>query len=83
VNGWILGYVIGAAVVAVVVVVLLAMIALARRTAEKAEAIVVALRDSRDGTAALWEVARTVSTTERIVEAASSARETLAQGEPR
>lgn len=82
-NGWILGYIIGAIVVLVVVAVLLVMISGARRTAEKAEAIVAALRDARDGTAALWEVHATVRTAERIVDAAASARETLAQAGPR
>jgi len=80
VNGWILGYVIGAVVVVIVVVVLLLMIRGARRTAEKAEAIVVALNDARDGTAALWEVQTTVLTAERIVDAAAEAREALTPG---
>lgn len=79
-NGWILGYLIGAVVVAVVVTVLVLMIVFARRTAEKAEAIVGALQDARDGTAPLWEVQTTVRTAERIVEAASSARTALADG---
>jgi hypothetical protein len=80
VNGWLLGYLVGTVVVAVVVAVLVTLIALAHRTAGKAEAIVGALHDSRDGTAALWQVERTVVATERIVEAAASAREALAGG---
>jgi len=80
VNGWVLGYVIGAVVVVIVVVVLLLMIRGARRTAEKAEAIVAALNDARDGAAALWQVQTTVLTAERIVDAAAAAREALTPG---
>lgn len=79
-NGWVLGYVIGAVVVVIVVVVLLLMIRGARRTAEKAEAIVAALNAARDGTAALWQVQTTVLTAERIVDAAATARESLTPG---
>lgn len=82
-SGWILGYLIGLVVVLVVVVVLLLMIAGARRTAEKAEAILAGLHDARDGTAPLWELAATVSTAERIVAAAAAARESLTPEAPR
>jgi hypothetical protein len=80
VNGWILGILIGAVVVLVVVVVLLLMIAGARCVAEKAEAIVGALHDARDGTAALWELKHTLKGAERIVAAAADARESLTAG---
>ena len=76
-NGWILGYLIGGAVVLVVVAVLLLMIRGAARTAGKAEAILAGLHDARDGTAALWEVHTTVATAERIVAAAAAARGAL------
>ncbi len=79
-NGWILGYLIGAVVVAVVVAVLLMMIVGARRTAEKAEAVLAGLHDVRDGTVGLWHVAATVSTAERIVAAAADARASLTPG---
>ncbi len=79
-NGWILGYAVGAVVVLAVVVLLLLMIAGARRTAEKAEAIVGALHDTRDGTAGLWEVETTMRTAERIVAAAADARTSLTPG---
>ncbi len=79
-NGWILGYVIGATVVLVVVLVLLLMIAGARRTAEKAEAILAGLNDARDGTAGLWQLGATVTTAERIVAAAGDARTSLTPG---
>lgn len=79
-NGWILGYIIGAVVVAVVVAALLLMIVGARRTAEKAEAVLAALNDARDGTAGLWQLADTVATAERIVAAAADARASLTPG---
>lgn len=82
-NGWILGLIIGAIVVLVVVFVLLLMIVAAQRTATKAEAIVGALQDARDGTAALWQVQTTVITTERIADAAAAARDALTPGGPR
>lgn len=79
-NGWILGILIGAVVVLVVVVVLLMMIAGARRTAEKAEAVLAGLQDVRDRTAGLWHLGATVQTAERIVSAAADARTSLTPG---
>lgn len=79
-NGWILGYVIGAAVVVVVVVVLLLMIRGARQTAEKAEAILAGLIETRDRTEGLWQVRDTVVTADRIVAAAADARTSLTPG---
>ena len=79
-NGWILGYVIGAVVVLVVVAVLLLMIRGAKRVAGKALAIVGALNDVRDNTAPLWELQATVSTADRIVTAAADARTSLTPG---
>jgi len=83
VNAWILGYLIGLVVILVVVVVLLLMIVGARRTAAKVEAILAGLQDAREGTAPLWELAATVSTAERIVAAAATARERLTPESPR
>ncbi len=77
-EGWVLGYIVGAVVVVVVVVLLLLMIAGARRTAEKAEAILAGLYEARDGTAPLWELQTTVAAAGRIVTAASAARGELA-----
>jgi len=82
VNGWILGYIIGGLVVIVVVIVLFMMIVGARQTAEKAEAILAALHEARDGTAPLRDLWTTVSTAERIVAAAASARTSLTPGDP-
>lgn len=80
-NGWILGIAIGAVVVVIVVVLLLLLIAGARRTADKAEAIVGALHDARDRTEGLWQLGPTVHTAERIVAAAADARASLTPGE--
>lgn len=82
-NGWLLGYLIGLAVVVVVVAVLLLMIAGARRTASKVEMIVAELDDARDGTAPLWQLATTVDSAERIVAAATLARQRLTPEAPR
>lgn len=79
-NGWILGYIVGAVVVVVVVVALLLMIVGARRTAEKAEAVLAGLHEARDGTAGLWQLGDTVATAERIVAAAADARKSLTPG---
>jgi hypothetical protein len=80
VNGWILGYLIGAVVVVAVVALLLLMIVGARRTAERAEAVLAGLNDVRDRTAGLWQLGDTVGTAERIVAAASDARGSLTPG---
>jgi len=80
VSGWILGYTIGVVVVLVVVIVLLLMIRGARLTAERAEAVLAALEDTRDNTEGLWQLGATVSTAERIVAAAADARLSLTPG---
>jgi hypothetical protein len=80
VNGWIVGYIIGGAVVVVVVLTLLALIAYARRTAEKAEEIAAQLRVARDRSDALSEIDTTVRTVARITTASSMARMALVEG---
>lgn len=77
-NDWIIGYIVGAVVVGVVVLVLVMMIAGARRAAGKAEAVLAALREARDGTAALWALQDTKIAAGRIVAAAAAARQALA-----
>ena len=79
-DGWIIGFIVGGVVVLAVVVLLLLMIVGARRTAEKAEAIVDALHEARDGTEALWKLEDTVATADRIVAAAADARISLTPG---
>ena len=77
-NGWVIGYIAGGAVVVVVALVLVMMIAEARRAADKAEAILAALVQARDGTAALWALQDTRAAAGRIVVAAATARRLLA-----
>lgn len=77
-NDWIIGFIAGGAVVVVVALVLVVMIAEARRAAAKAEAILAALVEARDGTAALWALQDTRATAGRIVAGAAAARHALA-----
>ncbi len=77
-NAWLVGYLVGGVVVLVVVVVVLALIASARRLAGQAEEIVAALQQARAGTAGLWQLSATGATADRIVHAATRAREALA-----
>lgn len=77
-SGWLIGFVVGALVVVVVVALLLLMIANARRVAAKAEAILDALQQARDNTYGLWAVTGTNLAADRIVRAATQAREALA-----
>lgn len=77
-TGWIIGYVIGGALVAVVVVLLLLMIRGASRAVTKAESIVEALEASRDNTAPLWAVNDVNGAIERITTGAGAVREHLA-----
>lgn len=78
VNGWVLGWLIGAGVVVIVVVLLLLMIQGATRAAGKAEAVLAALDDAKVNTLPLWEVDTTDRLLTRIVSAAAAAREYLA-----
>jgi len=78
-NGWILGYLIGGAVVVVVVLVLVALIVEARRTAEKAKEIAAQLRVARDRSDALAGLDTTVRTVARITTASAAARSALAE----
>ncbi len=77
-NGWIIGYIVGAVVVGAVALVLVMMITEARRAAGKAEATLAALREARDGTAALWALQDTKAAVGRIAAAAATARHGLA-----
>ena len=77
-NDWVIGYITGGVVVLVVALVLIVMIVSARRAAARAEAILEALVDARDRTAALWALQDTKVTAGRIVTAAAAARQDLA-----
>jgi hypothetical protein len=78
-DGWMLGFTVGAVVTLAVVVLLLLMIRGARRVLAKAEAILAALHATRDHTAGLWELPTTNATVGRIVDAATDARVALEQ----
>jgi hypothetical protein len=80
-SGWVIGYVIGVIVVLVVVAVLLLMIRGARQTAAKVEAILAALEEARDNSAALGRVAETNRQAERVVAGAARARVALGGGD--
>ena len=74
-TGWVMGYVIGGAVVVAVVVLLLMMIRGASRAADKAEAILAALRDARDHTEPLWAVHDVNQAIDRVTAGAAAVRE--------
>jgi hypothetical protein len=79
-DPWIIGFIVGGAVVVVVVIVLLLMIAGARRIVTHATATIERLTAVRDNTMGLWNVAETNQHAERIVTAATEAREALEGG---
>lgn len=79
-TGWVIGYVVGVALIVVVVALLLLMIRGANRAAVKAESILAALEESRDNTAVLWAVNDVNAAVERITAGAASVREHLAGG---
>jgi hypothetical protein len=76
-DGWVIGFAIGGVVALVVVVLLLLMIRGASRVLDKAHAILEALHSARDNTAGLRQLSETNATLERVVGAASEAREAL------
>ncbi|MGI8875562.1 MAG: hypothetical protein ACR2KP_14830 [Egibacteraceae bacterium] len=76
-DGWAIGFAVGALVAVVVVVLLALMIRGARRVHTKAAAILEALHAAREATAGLWELADTNATVGRIVAAATDARVAL------
>lgn len=58
-NGWVMGYLIGAAVIVVVAAVVLVIIALARSIAREAEEATRLIEETRDHTEALWRLSET------------------------
>lgn len=77
-TGWVIGYVIGGAIVLAVVVLLLLMIKGARRAAVTAEAILASLVESQGNTDPLWAVNDVNGAIERITDGAAAVREHLA-----
>ncbi len=77
-TGWVIGYVVGGAIVLAVVVLLLLMIKGARRAAVTAEAILGALAESHGNTDPLWAVNDVNGAVERITDGAAAVRRHLA-----
>ncbi|MEP6476448.1 MAG: hypothetical protein ABJC60_04165 [Actinomycetota bacterium] len=74
---WVVGWAIAVAIVIVVVLVVGRVIYLASRIRVQLVAILEALTDTRDNTAALWEVQTTNGVAEDILAAARQARSAL------
>lgn len=79
-NGWVIGYLIGAVVVVVVAVLAITLIIQARKIGSQAGDILEALIDARGNTAALWEVDAVNRSLESVHESARTARIVLATG---
>lgn len=77
---WIIGYSIGTVIVLLVVALLLLMITGAKKAADQAEEIALALERARDHTEGLWDVGVTNATAARITGAATAARQHLESG---
>lgn len=76
-NGWLIGFAIGAVVVVIVVVLLLTLITLAKRIGGRADAILAALHAARDNTTGLTSLTETNRIVERINTGATSARDVM------
>ena len=77
-TAWLIGYLVALVIILLVVVLLLLMIKGASHAADKAEAILDALHESRDNTAPLWAVNDVNHAIERITDGAGAIREHLA-----
>jgi hypothetical protein len=80
VEGWALGFIIGAAVVVVVVALLLTLIVVARRIAADAEEALDALRAMHDHTSGLWELRDATIATDRLTSQVAAARGATGKG---
>jgi hypothetical protein len=76
-NGWWVGYAIGAAIVLVVTVVLLLIIRTAHAIASVAEDATRALAETRDRTEVLWQVGTTNQVAADLLDGATQARKAL------
>lgn len=79
-NGWVVGYVIGVAVVLVVAALAITLIVQARKIGDQAEDILDALERSRDNTSPLWAVDTVNRSLRHIRDAAVTARSVLVRG---
>lgn len=80
-NGWLIGYIIGVAVVLVVAVLAITLILQARKIGNQAGLILEALIEARGNTQGLWEVDKVNRSLESVHLSARTARAVLA-GEP-
>ncbi len=78
---WLVGWVIGIVIVVLVVALLVAIIYLAAKVRRELLAVHAALSDTRDNTAALWELQTTMSATDRILASAKAAGSALEERE--
>lgn len=79
-TGWLIGYIIGAAVVVIVAVLAIILIVQARKIGKQAADILNALERSRDNTAGLWDVDTVNRSLESVRQSARTARLTLTGG---
>jgi len=71
---WVVGWIVGVAVVALAAVLLLLIIALGRRISVQADAITEAIDGSRANTDALWDVRTTNHALDRITRGLETVR---------
>ncbi len=76
-NGWVVGYAVGAVVVVLVALLIVAIILTVRKIRATAEDITSSLVTSQERTEVLWAVATTKSTVEDITGMAADARAAL------
>ncbi len=76
-NGWVVGYTVGAVVVALVALLIVAIIATVRRIRATADEITASLVESQKRTEVLWALTATKSTVDDIVGMAGAARAAL------
>ncbi len=79
IDSWIIGWIAGGFAVILVVLLLLLATRLASHVAAKAEAILLALEDTRASTEGLWGMESVNRSAKKIVRAAAAARDGLEQ----
>ena len=72
---WIVGWVVGVAVIAIAALLLIAIIALGRRIVHQADDITAAIDGARDNTTALFDVTRTNLAIDQITRGLREVRE--------
>lgn len=79
-NGWVVGYIIGAAVVVVVALLAITLIVQARKIGRQAGEIFEALIVARGNTMGLWEVDKVNRSLDSVKHSARTARIVLVEG---